>query len=231
MRRLPLLFLCGGVAGNFLCGSETDRLTALCGTATPPKGVCTVKGAVVLQPTWLKCEFVVEGQLVLESGANVTCANQTLRCAESTELCGVTTCEMHFAFSDGIRLNENAALVGSTLRLSSERGRVSIGTGAKVDASGLGLCGRDTISKTKPYSRRMGYGYDGAGHGGVGGTCAESPGTMPSDSHKGIYYGDATDVLHMWGHASLRPRDADALPLYGSGTALSPYIVGAKQQV
>ena len=70
------------------CGTAEERLTKLCGTATPPGNVCTVRSSVVLEPDWLKCEFALDGVLHLEQGASVTCANRTARC----DACGRPLC-------------------------------------------------------------------------------------------------------------------------------------------
>ena len=215
------------------CGTATERLTKLCGTASPKGNVCTVGSSIVLDPRWLKCEFELDGVLHLEQGASVACANQTERCAAShffgVKLCGVTTCELSFKFSYGITLSSNAQLRGGTVLLSSKYGRISIAAGAQVDVSEHGLCGRDDVVAVKPFSARVGLGDSGAGHGGAGGGCDESSG-LPSQ-HAGRPYGDATDVLaHLHGPASANPEDPDAIYLYGSGSALSTVTFHAPQQ-
>ena len=234
--RIAVLMLAAlAAADHYTCDSMSDRLTRLCGSATMPKDkVCTVSSAIVLPPHWMKCTFAMDGELQVLAGASVRCANQTERCAASSpftdQLCGIITCELHFAFSNGISLGEGSSLRGGAVTLSSDRGRVSIGAGAVVDVSGNGLCGRDDVSSIKPYSQATGLGNGGAGHGGNGGSCSERT-SVPGEMYTGSAFGDATDVIaDLKSQGTGRPQDPDLMRLYGTGSALSRNQFHAKQQ-
>ena len=173
---------CGSAAA---CGTSKERFAHLCTNPqpTPGEGACIVNESVTLPPEWLKCEWASSGSLTVVGGVAIGCANRTTRCAYDPSLCAVTTCELSFQFDAGISIDERSSVRAGTVRLTSAAGRIAVGQGSSIDASGGGLCGRGSLSDQAPFSKHFGFGCDGAGHGGDGGSCTGGTG-VPGVRHR-----------------------------------------------
>ena len=77
----------------------------------------------------------------------VIAANVTVRCDRPSNAAGKDACKLAFDFRGGITLESGARVSGGSVNLTTA-GRIVVKHGARVDADGMGRCGRAWVSAT-----------------------------------------------------------------------------------
>eukprot|EP00965_Chrysotila_dentata_P192664 6175303-Pleurochrysis_carterae.AAC.2 len=146
------------------------------------------------------CEFHSAGTLLVREGVVVQCLRPCYDYSQGG-------CRISLHFAGGISLSAGVRVIGSTVDLSASAGAIVVSPTARVDASGMGLCGA-TGRAGFPRNWHSGSEDAGAGHGGYGGSCDGEE----RRAAVGTPYGDGTQPWRT------KPTDPEPV-LYGAGSA------------
>ena len=165
---------------------------------------CTITSHIRLDDSSL-CEFESNGALKISG---------SVRCNEYYRYqTHKATCLISLSFAQGIELRPGASLAASTINLTSSSGSIELFEESSIDTDGLGTC---YYEEAPPVFGGMGdpmqsgSDFNGAGHGGWGGTCLGGP------QDQGLPYGDGTGPLGAVHSVGKRTFEVDH---YGSGTS------------